>query len=234
MNLSESLHAILRMGAFLFLCLPLMAAPIEVPHEPFDKLKAEDFNVREHAQQELLTWGRKSPEAATDAFYAKFRSSTDPEQQQRTLDILRELVGDQFMRDGEGFIGISMEETRVAIPEEKARIRGIKIKMILQGFAADNHGLKVNDVIISCESKRMPEGVSALNWLPSIVTKKAPGTKVNFEVLRGSDLIAVAVVLSRRPPNADQLLPPDQHLKDIQKAREKHFQRWLESRLQRN
>ena len=71
---------------------------VELPSQPFLDLRAEEFRKRESAQAQLLTWAREQREPAIDELLLQSRIADDPEVRERCLGVLRDLVGDEYLK----------------------------------------------------------------------------------------------------------------------------------------
>jgi C-terminal processing protease CtpA/Prc len=210
----------------------LAAGAMEVPQDLLQRLAAEEFRVREEAEQSLVAWGREKPAEAMEALYLQSRKAPEPEVRERCVSVLRALVGDEYQKDGEGYIGIRMMDELTQVPGDPQQRGAIRVIQIVPESAADAAGLKLNDLIV---------GLNELTWREVPVSKAfgdrirqfKPETRVTLRVLREGKLLDVVVKLGRRPPMVDNPFMPETE-EDLQAAeqaaREAYFQRWLERR----
>ena len=212
------------------------ARALELPAEALAALESDEFQVREKAQAELLAWCRERPQAAMDELYRKSRSNADPEVRERCLEVLRELVNDDYLKEGEGFIGIRMQDEMTNVPgDPKPRI-AIRVIQVVPDSAALKAGLKMNDLIVQSGEHIWHEGAATVSFSDSIRRLK-PGTRVALKILRDGQLIELPVVLGRRPLIADNpfLDERDVDVKAAEKAaQDAFFRRWLDSRKLRD
>jgi hypothetical protein len=206
---------------------------LELPAGLLANLKSEEFRQRESAQADLLAWARQQPEAAMDVLFQHSRVADDPEVRERCLDVLRGLVNDEYLKDGEGFIGIRMQDEFANIPGEP-KLRGvIRVIQVIPDSAAQQAGLQLNDLIAGLGGQDWPEGPVLLSFSDKIRQFK-PNAKVTLKVLRDGKLLDIEVKLGRRPPTADNLLFFDGRQVDPaaaeKEAKEAYFRRWLERR----
>jgi S1-C subfamily serine protease len=68
------------------------------------------------------------------------------------------------------------------------------IKRIFEGSPAEKAGLKVEDIVVGFDGKK----VSGFEDLPALIGKKKIGDKVTVEVLRGKESVKVELVLGKR------------------------------------
>ena len=215
----------------LMACLQSLSA-LEIPAGPLAALESDEFQIREKAQAELLVWSRERPQVAMDALFRKSRSAEDPEVRERCLELLRELVNDEYLKEGEGFIGIRMLDEMANVPGDPEPRIAIRVTLVMPDSAAQKAGLKINDLIIGIDEKIWRVG-SALGPFSDSIRQRKPGTRVALRVLRDKELMDVNVVLGRRPLIADNPFL-DERQADIQAAekaaKEAYFRRWLERR----
>lgn len=210
----------------------LQAWGIELPAGPLAALQSDEFRVREAAQTELLAWARQEPEPAMDELFRVSRTHGDPEVRERSLAVLRELVNDEYLKDGEGFLGIMMQEEKALAPGEENPRNVLRVTMVLQDSAAQQAEVKLNDLIAGLDDKVWRDEAALMPFMNHVRQFK-PGHRVTLRILRDGKMIDLPVKLGRRPLNADnQFL--GQRKADIEAAeraaREAYFRRWLERR----
>jgi len=225
-------------------CIPLVllmaglnpVSALELPAGPLAALQSDEFQVREKAQAELLAWSRERPQAAMDELFRKSRAAEDPEVRERCLEVLRELVNDEYLKEGEGFIGIRMLDEMARVPGDPEPRIAIRVTQVVPDSAAQKAGLKINDLIVGLDDKIWRVG-SAFGPFSDSIRQHKPGTRVTLRVLRDQQLLDVAVVLGRRPLTADNPFMDESQV-DIEAAeraaRETYFRRWLERKKLRN
>ncbi len=204
----------------------------ELPAQAFSRLKSEEFRKREEAQTELLEWGRRQPKMAMAELYQQSRVAQDPEVRERCLAILRELVNDEYLRDGEGFIGIRMENAEVAVPDDPEPRVGIRVVQVEPGSAAEHAGLLENDLIVGLDGNLWRDGSAAQPFSERIRGMK-PKSKITLKILRNGALMELRVTLGRRPLHAGRLFPGNRaaSLEAAElAAKDAYFRRWLEER----
>lgn len=219
-------------GAFV---LSAAVSALELPTESFSALSSEEFRDRESAQSKILNWARGQGDAAVDELYRVSRESVDPEVRQRCLGILRELVNDEYLRDGEGYIGIQMQEEFANLPGDPKPRGGIRVMMIMPDSPGHRAGLLFNDVIVGVHGEIWPDEASLLFFREKIRQFK-PETKILLKVLRNGNLVDIEVKLGRRPPMADNPLfgGTQEDLNAAEAAaKDAYFRRWLDRRKSR-
>ena len=228
--------------AFLVTCGPawLLAALIswglDLPAGPLSALQSDEFRTRESAQGELLAWARQRPEPAMDALFGVSRSHEDPEVRERCLSVLRELVNDEYLKEGEGFLGIRMQNEKALVPGQQKLRSVIRVIQVVPDSAAHQAGVKLNDLIAGLDDKIWQDEDALLPFMNHIRQLK-PGNRVLLKILRNGEMIDLAVKLGRRPLLADNPFL-DQRQVDIEAAervaKQAYFRRWLERRKARD
>lgn len=224
-------------------CVPLLLMAcwnpvlgLELPGGLLAGMESDEFQLREKAQAELLTWSRERPLAAMDLLFRASRSAGDPEVRERCLEVLRELVNDEYLKEGEGFIGIRMQDEITHVPGDPQPRAAIRVVHVLADSAAQKAGLKINDLIVGMDDKIWREG-SALGPFSDGIRRLKPGTRVMLRMIREQQLIDMPVVLGRRPLVADNPFL-DQSQADMEAAeraaKEAYFRRWLDNRKLRD
>lgn len=230
----EIRHVYLHIRIIIGLIVVTSAHAVGLPDEIFGRLKSEDFKIREGAHAQMLQWAKLNPAIAADELYRQSQIATDPEQRTRCLSILRNLILDEFDQQGQGFVGIQMQDTIAKITEEgkPLTMRAVRITHILPGMAAEAAGLKANDTIIGLNGKKWTSELVSDAFMDSI-KKLKPGTKVKLQILRMNTIHEVEVTLCRRPQTEmDPRFELNLERFEAQKQAEKeaYFQGWLEQR----
>ncbi len=202
----------------------------EVPAAILERLVSDDFRVREAASADLVAWSRARSEVAMDELFELSRSATDPEARERCLSALRVLVGDLYLKEGEGYIGIRMQDEFANVPDDP-RPRGvIRVIQVVEDSAADLAGLRLNDLIAGLNGTIWHEGQVSIPFGEKIRQFK-PGDEVLLKVLREGRLIDIKVKLGRRPAFADRMFftESEEDMKAAEEAaKEGYFRRWLD------
>lgn len=111
-------------------------------------------------------------------------------------------IVDQLLKHGRtvrGYIGIGVQP--VAFPEDawqKLGIsggRGLLIIAVAPGSAATESGLMLGDVIVAIDEKTLQSGAS----LQSILDGENVGNSVSIDIVRGGQLLKVAVTVREKP-----------------------------------
>ena len=111
-------------------------------------------------------------------------------------------IVDQLLKHGRtvrGYIGIGVQP--VAFPEDawqKLRIgggRGLLIIAVASGSAATEAGLMLGDVIAAIDGKTLQSGAS----LQSILDGENVGKSVSLDIVRGGELLKIAVTVREKP-----------------------------------
>ena len=214
----------------------LEARELELPREAFSKLNSEVFQQRELAQADLLAWARTRPGEAMDALFRQSRMAGDPETRERCLSVLRELVNDEYLREGEGYIGIRMQDELANVPGDAGHRAAIRVLQVVKDSAAEKAGLRMNDLIVGLGDQVWNEGGASLPF-SGLIRQMKPNSKVSLKVLRDGKVVDVEVTLGRRPLIADSVFPDERgiDIEGIEKsAKEAYFRRWLAQRKLRD
>lgn len=212
-----------------------LALSVELPPEVFSNLKSEEFRKRETAQSELLTWARERPEQAMDELFRQSRVADDPEVRERCLAVLRELVSDEYLREGEGYIGIRMQDELANVPDDPKPRAVIRVIQVVDDSAAEKAGIRINDLIVGIGDQIWREGGASLPFT-GVIRQLKPNSKITLKILRDGKLMDTEVKLGRRPLMADNLffMDPQTDLDAAERAaKEAYFRRWLEQRKSR-
>ena len=208
---------------------------IELPPAAFSNLNSEEFRKRETAQSELLTWARERPEQAMDELFRQSRVADDPEVRERCLAVLRELVSDEYLREGEGYIGIRMQDELANVPDDPKPRAVIRVIQVVDDSAAEKAGIRINDLIVGIGDQIWREGGASLPFT-GVIRQLKPNSKITLKILRDGKLMDTEVKLGRRPLMADNLffMDPQTDLDAAERAaKEAYFRRWLEQRKSR-
>lgn len=228
---ADTLTRILLVGGG-FLGSVIIGFSLELPTKAFVALGSSEFRVREAAQSELLVWSRRLPEPAMTELLRQSQAAEDPEVRQRCLNILRELVIDEYSREGEGFIGIAMKDEISEVPGDGKARKVIRVTGVLEDTPARHAGILVNDLIVGLDHQVWHNEDALLPFREKIRTMK-PNTKVDLKILRDGGLVDCKVTLTRRPLLADRLFFNGQNFDpdaSERAAKEAFFRRWLSQR----
>jgi hypothetical protein len=208
---------------------------VEFPAKPLEDFKSEDFRTRETAQASLLEWSRKNPGIAMERLFVLSQSADDPEVRERCLAVLRELIGDEYLKEGEGYIGIRMQDETATIPGDPKPRSAIRILQVVQDSPAHFAGLKVNDLIAGLDDLVWRDGAASQFFMQTVREFK-PASHITLSILRDGKLMDVKVKLARRPLFADNPFLDESEV-DIEAAekaaKEAYFRRWMDARKAR-
>jgi predicted metalloprotease with PDZ domain len=205
----------------------LFGSPL--PPELFAALSSQEFQVREAAEAKLLAWCKTNREPAMAELLKQSHLAGDPEVRVRCLAILRALVFEDYAREGEGYIGISMRDDASLVPGDDKLRSVIRVMATMPDTAASNAGIQPNDLIIGLANEVWHDVKASELFMKQIRSMK-PGEKVKLKILRTDAIIDFTVTLGRRPVMADlQWFQGDSV--DLQAAeraaKEAYFRRWL-------
>ncbi|MCX6846020.1 MAG: PDZ domain-containing protein [Verrucomicrobia bacterium] len=214
----------------LFVTMPTVLGAQAIPKSFLKALESEDFKARESAQSDVLSWARKNPKAALAELLrlSADASSPNPEVRERCMQVLRQLATDDFAKEGDGYLGVRMNDRMVRMPENQPDRWAVVVIEVVADSAAAKCGLKAGDAIVGLDGQTWEQEAS--KPFSEQIRKRKPGIRVNLRVLRDGALEDLRVELGRRPADADQLMPGmdlEEQKALEQRAKDAHFQRWL-------
>lgn len=204
------------------------AEAVELPSKALAGLASQQFRDREIAQVELLTWARLQPAPAIDELLRQSRMAIDPEVRERCLNILRILVTDEYLKEGEGYLGIMLKDDVSDIPGEPKPRGVIRVLMVQPDSPAEHAGIRQNDMIVGTNGEIWQDVTFRAN-----IKKMKPNREVDLKILRDGGWINLKVPLGRRPAFADNSFFPGQiyNLEAAERAaKEAYFRHWLSLR----
>jgi hypothetical protein len=209
---------------------------VQLPTQAFEDLGSTEFHRRELAQNELLVWGRKQPELAKTEFLKQARNAVDPEVRERCMGILRSLVTDEYLKEGEGYIGIALalQDEVLTIPGDSKPRNAIRVLEVREDTPGQRAGIRLNDLIVGLEGERW-SGTDASPLFREKVKTMKPNSNAKVSIIRDGELVEINVRLGRRPLMADMFfngLNVDPAASE-RAAMESYFRRWLSQNKQR-
>ena len=209
---------------------------VQLPTQAFEDLGSAEFHRRELAQDELLAWARKQPELAKTEFLKQSRNAVDPEVRERCMSILRSLVTDEYLEEGEGYIGIALalQDEILNIPGDSKPRNAIRVLEVREDTPGQRAGIRLNDLIVGLEGERW-SGLDASPLFREKVKTMKPNSNARLTIIRDGELIELNVRLGRRPLMADMFfngLNVDPAASE-RAAIESYFRRWLSQNKQR-
>jgi serine protease DegQ len=120
-------------------------------------------------------------------------------------------VLNSILKDGRvirGFLGVSLGDLTTDGAKEQGinRTDGAFVSRVEAGSPAEKAGIKVKDLLVSVNGKRLPNVVSALNTISQLT----PGQSAKFTLVRNDKELEVAVLVGTRP--RDVRRPVEQQL----------------------
>lgn len=230
----RGIHALPRLllaaALGLLSCASGFADTSRIPSRPLEELGSSEFRIRERAELELFEWGRKNPEPAMLEFFKQSQQAIDPEVRERCLAVLRGLLSDQYMREGEGYIGVAlaMKDDVVVVPGDPKPRNGVRVLEVRMDTPGQRSGMLLNDLIVGLEGE-MWHGVEATPVFREMIRRMKPTSVARLTVFRNGELIELKVTLGRRPLMADMFFNGgNADLEATERAaKEAYFQRWL-------
>jgi len=222
----------------------VFARGIELPAEVMQSLKAENFAQREKAQAALLEWARQSPDASLEALYQQSRAGDDPEQRERCLAVLRDLVTDEYLRNGVGYVGFRMNPNTEAVnvPGEANPRFAVRVLQVEPDTPGHKAGLLGGDLLLGVDDTVWHQEDTSATVSEKIKSLKA-GTRVTLKLFREGKIVEVPLVLARRPAAADllqfgffgglgmpQQASPEAIAAAERAAKDDYFRHWLAAR----
>lgn len=198
---------------------------VELPAKALSGLGSQQFREREDSQMELLAWARTQPDPVMDELLRQSRVADDPEVRERCLNVLRALVSDEYLKEGEGYIGIGLKDEISDVPGEPKPRGVIRVLQVQPDSPAERAGIRQNDLIA---------GINGQVWNELLFREKVrmmkPNLIVDLKILRDGGLVDLKVTLGRRPLIADSLFFNGQIIDSDameRAAKEAYFRRWL-------
>lgn len=208
---------------------PMASQALELPPEIVTGLAADRFRDRENAETELLAWARQRADKAADLLFSEAQENPDPEVRGRCLSVLKDIVNDEYLREGQGYIGILMRNEVMLVPGDERLRRVIRVMQVVPESPAEKAGLAVGDIIAGTSELKWYDGEASEQFGKAIQELK-PRTKVVLKVLRDHESRDVEVVLGRRPPAAEAAFmngDPEAAMEAAEHAREAFFKDWI-------
>ena len=233
------------LAAIAVLTWPVLAPAIELPPAVMEGLKSEEFAEREQAQAELLAWTRQRPDDAPEALYQQSRTAAEPEQRQRCFGVLRELVTDEYLRNGVGYVGFRMNPNTeaVKVPGEDQPRFAVRVLQVEPDTPGQKAGLLGGDLLLGVDDIVWQKEDTSLVVSDRIKSFKA-GTKVTLKLFREGKVVELPLALGRRPAAADLLqfqfglgglqIGPEAIAAADRAAKEEYFRHWLAARKARD
>ena len=203
------------------------------PLQAISKLESVIFDKREEGQSELLMWGKQFPVAAKTELLNQMRTSQSPEVRVRCTEVLKELVVDEYLKEGSGYMGIGFTGETVKVPADPKLRSVIRINHIQPNTPASHAGVLVGDCVVGLDADVWYDDRAQAAFQEKIKAKK-PNTEVSLRILRDGKILVKSVTLIRRPIALDGLLPLNRRKIDFEgperAAKEAYFRNWLETK----
>jgi predicted metalloprotease with PDZ domain len=197
-----------------------------LPKAMVSGLSSEHFADRESAQAGLLEWSQRHHKIATAGLLILSKKDKDPEVRKRSVEILKSLAEEDYLSDGQGYLGVRIQDELIQAGDGHEGRVGIRILDVLHGSPAEIADLRRGDLILSLDGKAWEGADAEAEFIASISAKK-PLDHASLMVKRG-DLapIEITVKLGKRPTPDLWVAGADLKLLD-QQARDRHFKGWL-------
>lgn len=214
----------------------MLPAPLFCQEGLLAGLGSEEFADREKAQLQLLKWAEAQPDHGERWLLREYQAAEDPEVRLRVRGVLRDIVVGEHQKAGPGYVGIQMDEAKVALPGEGGMRPGVRVRLVVAGTPASKAGLLAGDVIIAFGKQRW-EGDAAVTAFAAAVKAERPGTTVELSIVRNGELKTIPVVLGPRPMSLPEVggllmpLNPEGMEVEEKRAKDAYFERWIQERL---
>lgn len=197
------------------------------------KLDSSSFREREIGQSKLLDWGRLNPDAAKIELFERSRTDLHPEVRARCVEVLRELVMDDYSKEGSGYIGIALSGEMMKVPQDPKLRSVIRVSQVQQNTPASRAGILVGDFIVGLNRGVWYDVDAYVSFLNAIKALR-PNTKVSLQILRNGVIFDVPVTLIRRPSAFNAPFFFNSAAVDVEgserAAKEAYFRQWLHER----
>jgi C-terminal processing protease CtpA/Prc len=171
-----------------------------------------------------------------DRLYSLSQTADDPEVRERCLAVLRELIGDEYLKEGEGYIGIRMLDETATVPGDPKPRSVIRVVQVVPDSPAHQAELKFDDLIAGLNDRIWRDTPASQSFM-QMVKEFKPSTRVTLRVLRDGKLVDVSVKLARRPLYADNAFLDGSQI-DLEAAekaaKEAYIRRWMDARKARD
>ena len=163
-----------------------------------ERLSSDDFKTREFAQLELTKIATAHPDVALDPILRSYLKKTiAPEARYRLRAILYNTRQAEFEKVPRGFVGIVMYPS-FARGAGGEIIHAVQVRSVVEGSAAERHGLQLMDQIISIDEKTFSSTESTGDFA-DYVTSKSSGDKVELTIMRNNERMKIPLTLGKRP-----------------------------------
>ena len=205
--------------------------------QAISKLDSSSFLEREVGQSKLLDWGRLDPDAAKIELFERSRTDKHPEVRARCFAVLRELLMDDYSKEGSGYIGIELSGEMMKVPRDLRLRSVIRVNQVQPSTPASRAGILVGDFIIGLNRGIWYDVDAYVSFLGTIKALK-PNTKVFLQILRNGVILEVPVTLMRRPSAFSAPFFLNSAAVDVEgserAAKEAYFRQWLHERSDQN
>jgi S1-C subfamily serine protease len=196
-----------------------------IPPHLLENLGSEEFAIRENAQEDLLAWALEHPKPIIPKLLRISQEDDDPEVRKRSFAVLKALGEADYLADGQGYLGILMQEEPLGVAQDGKNKFGIRILEVMKGSPADNAELRMGDLIVSLDGKEWEE-IGAVTAFSKSIAEKKPLVEILLMVRKDqAEPIGVTVKLGKRPTPDLRVGGDLGQLEEM--AKEKHFKEWL-------
>lgn len=163
-----------------------------------EQLAHPRFSTRERATQELC----ELTEADLPLLVDRYRRLENRFEVKRRIRYIAEYIFHRGQMTGRnGFMGVQVHEIvmpDVLDPATGQSARGVLVRRVIPGFAAERAGLKDYDLIVALNDQGLPEDPSTRSFVQK-VGSHPPGSMIKLRVLRAAESRSVRVKLGAEP-----------------------------------
>ncbi len=157
------------------------------------------YKERDEATKQLMDIGAPAFARLRNT-YAK---TDDLEVRLRIEEIVHQAYLSFHVFDRNAFLGISQHRVSVTNDDDPRILEGqfgVKVAKIIADTAAQEAGIKKDDVIIALDGERLVlSGGDLIMTFGESIRVRGPGTLIGLTILRGKEQIDMDVVLGKRP-----------------------------------
>lgn len=186
MKLSTNLNFLFSLGLTLFI-LPAMVSA--VPQNLVDDLGAENYELREKAEQDLAKWAKEKGQDSYEELSELKSKASSPEVKSRLENVMSGVIVYEAVPGTRGFMGISMQP----------RMGESFINTVTPESPAEKAGLKPSDVIIAIDgidlAKKNKHLNEATDFIREYVKSKKEGEKLTVNINRNGKPMTIDIKL---------------------------------------
>ncbi len=191
-------------------CMLLMGADVSAqvaPKVELENMGSEDFKIREQGYAGIKKWAYDNIQVSPEILYDTWRSLKDPEVKTRCYSVMKATVIQRKFGRGPGFVGVTMIDTDLpGAGAGGARIRAVRLTLIIPNTPAARAGLSVGDAILKIDhvdfNKAFADdgvNITATEIFIRYIKSKKPGDVITMQVMRAGKKLDFNITLMLRP-----------------------------------